>query len=209
MFSRRDNAKAAAITYGSGQITVSDPSHASLKDRVLDTQQFTNGWLDHIYLPLLALDQLVQIVHSLNGLIPHLDLHTKFILQVHQQLHGVQGVDSQFGKGAFRLHCRNITAGTIGNNLSNCVKIHNNSLHFLQQMLLVGDHYTDIKFQTDASRVPKAFQTFKDLWSSYNNSENITQFRNVSLGLFLTFQRYPKIEIMPPVRFTYRGHTLN
>ena len=40
--SRRDNTKAAAITYGSGQFTVSDPSHASLKYGVLNTQFFTN-----------------------------------------------------------------------------------------------------------------------------------------------------------------------
>ena len=38
----RNNANTAAIGHGSGQFTVSDPSHTTLKYRIFDTQHFTN-----------------------------------------------------------------------------------------------------------------------------------------------------------------------
>ena len=37
-----NNAKTAAVGNGSGQFTVSDPSHAPLKDRIFDPQKITN-----------------------------------------------------------------------------------------------------------------------------------------------------------------------
>ena len=75
-------------------------------------------------LPLLALDKLVQFSHRGNALV-QLDLDAQLVLQIHQQLHSVQRINAQFGKGTLGLHSGNITTGTVGNNLCNRVKIHN------------------------------------------------------------------------------------
>lgn len=45
---RGDDAQAAALGHGGGQLAVRDPGHAALKDRVLDAQQIANCCFDHL-----------------------------------------------------------------------------------------------------------------------------------------------------------------
>lgn len=63
-------------------------------------------------LPLLALNELIQITHSADGLI-QLDLDAQLILQIHQQLYRVQRIDSQFAKRAFGLDGGYFAAGAV------------------------------------------------------------------------------------------------
>ena len=113
---------------------------------------------------LFALDEFVQIVHRLHLLI-QLDLDADLVLEIHQQLNRVKGVDAKLGEGALGFYGGDIAAGALGNNSRNRVKVHNNmppKKIFIKQFLsFCCFYYTFLLFPDWFPGVPAAFPNYK------------------------------------------------